>query len=172
MASLGQDYVQGWASLRWNTSKRRQLRLGPGQGQPRDISLVPWSLISPGFSQSHPSSSRACSSGTRSSPSQLLVPNLKAELCWSSLFRLHLIALPPCLPRFLRAVSALLGWDTALSSAACTQASWLGVKNVSLTILGQSHLLSRALGPSGACVEKWPFSTVSSRAWPQGLSMG
>lgn len=60
-----------------------------------------------------------------------------------SLFRLHLIALPARCPR---AASALLGWGTALSSGAHTQAAQLGLKNVSLTILGQS-LFSRAFGP-------------------------
>lgn len=56
--------------------------IGPGQGEPRDTHcLAPWSLVSSAFSQSHPSSSGACSPGTRSSPSQPLVPYLKAELC-------------------------------------------------------------------------------------------
>lgn len=66
----------------------------------------------------------------------------------SSLLSLHLLALLPCLPRFPRAVSALPG-GTALSSAAYTQASWLGMKTVSLAIIGQSLLL-RGFGP---CVD-------------------
>lgn len=153
LASLGQDCVQGWASLHWNPSKRWQLRLGPGQGEPRDISLVPWSLVSPAFSQSHPSSSRACSSGTRSLPSQLLVPNRK-QSC-AGLHCSVCTSCPAALPAPLPAgCSALLGWDMALSSAAWTQAPWLGPKIVSWTILGQSLLLLGAFSSSGACIEK------------------
>lgn len=69
----------------------------PGRTQ-RRLLLGPWSLVSPAFSQSHPFL-RACSSGTRSSPSQPLVPSLRAELCPSSFAPHCPAALPAPLPR-------------------------------------------------------------------------
>lgn len=117
----------------------------PGRTQRRRL-LGPWSLVSPAFSRSHPFL-RACSSGTRSSPSQPLVPSLRAELCPSSFAPHCPAALPAPLPAG-RLSSPRVGYGTFQRSL--YSSPWLGLKMLSLAVFGQSLLLLGALGP---CVE-------------------